>query len=163
MKALRFFSILVLPAISPAIGQLRPAQHSEDTTIIAGTVGGICSVETLTPVAVINLADRGSQPITDVVYTCNSLNGFTRTISSENSGFLKRGDAGIAYTISGSGDQQLGFSSRSLNTAYVNAVPSFPALTHGATGKLSVRIGAVPDNLVAGQYGDTVTIEITPN
>lgn len=162
MKTIGLFLVLILSAKS-AIGQIHVSPHSEDMTVISGTVGGVCTVETLTPNAVINLADHAPQQVTDVVYTCNSPNGFTRTISSGNNGFLKRGDAAIAYTIAGTGDEQLGFSSRSLNVAYVNSVPSFSALTQGATGKLSVRIGAVPDKLVAGQYGDTVTIEITPN
>lgn len=133
------------------------------TTIIAGATLPVCTVETLSPTATVRLDTRAQQPITDVSYTCNTPGGFIRTISSANHGRLERGNRSVAYQISGAGADTIAFSPVNLDSAFVSTVASYPALTHGDTGMLSLSLAATPTRLLAGEYADTITIDVTPN
>lgn len=151
----------LLPAV-PAAAQTADIPEDSATTLIYGTIVPVCTVETDTPVAVVQL-DTSVQDVATVLYTCNNINGFTRRISSENAGRLVRGTRSIPYLVSQGGNGNLDFSAISLTSLRSDEVPSFPELAIGSSGVLRLQIPTIPSALVAGTYSDTVTIEITPN
>ena len=51
----------------------------------------------------------------------------------------------------------------SLESLRADEVNAFAELAIGSSGMLRVEIPSVPTGLLAGDYTDTVTIEITPN
>lgn len=155
--------ITAMLGISSARAQTSEPGGSIDTTLIGSTIAPICTVETLSPAATVSLNTVAAQQITDVRYTCNGAGGFSRTISSENGGALRRGDQSISYLLSSGGNDAIAFAPVSLSSAYVTSVPSFLELMNGAMGMLSVAVPNRPAGLLAGNYTDTVTIEIIPN
>jgi hypothetical protein len=96
-------------------------------------------------------------------YTCNSQNGFTRRISSANNGRLLRGSLGIPYFISQSGDGSLAMSRVQLTGPVVTQVEASELLSIGSGGVLKVDVPQLPARLLAGEYRDIVSIDITPN
>lgn len=112
-------------------------------------------------------------------YRCNSANGFTRTITSANSGVLKRdGSAGgalneISYTMSHGGGSGLNFAAQTLATPKVTNLSGSGAFLAGQTGSVNFQVTGVqaaaggneaPGTTVyAGNYSDTVTIAVTAN
>ena len=150
---------LVLGFAFPAGAQ---TSQSSATTVIYGIVPSVCTIELGAPSAMLQL-ETGPQALTSVDYTCNSPNGLTRRISSQNGGVLRRGGQAIPYLISQSGTGALSVGSTSLGGPYSDQVPAFDQLVVGSGGTLSAEIPAVPAGLLAGDYTDTVTIEITPN
>ena len=150
---------IVLGLAFPAAAQ---TGQSSATTVIYGTVPTVCTVDLGAASAMLQL-ETGPQALTSVEYTCNSPNGFTRRISSQNGGALRRGTQAIPYLISQSGSGALAVGSTSLGGPYSDQVPAFDQLVVGSGGTLSAEIPAVPAGLFAGDYTDTVTIEITPN
>ncbi|MBL9068859.1 MAG: hypothetical protein JNM03_02575 [Sphingopyxis sp.] len=165
MRFIRFFGLACLLSTAPAAAQLVPVpQGPEDsaTTLIYGTVVPVCTVETDTPLAIVQMG-TGAQDVSNVTYTCNNLEGFTRRVSSENGGALVRGTQGIPYLLSQSGVAGLAFAPISLQNLQSDEVATFPELAIGSSGVLRVEIPAIPPRLLAGEYIDTVTIEITPN
>ena len=130
---------------------------------VAGTVAEICSVDTALSQATIALSIRGAQDVTEVTYTCNTADGFTRTISSQNGGRLVRGNQAIPYTISHSGANGLALGASGLSAPLVSTVPGSEAVSHGSAGVLRASVADLPSNLLAGEYSDTVTIAITSN
>lgn len=161
MRGRGFFLAVTLIA-GPAAAQLTPVPQSTDITHIAGTIPTICSVEAVSSTVQVQLSGQ-AQDITDVIYTCNSAEGITRRISSLNSGRLLRGLQGIPYLISQDGNTDLAFAPVSLSGPVVTDLPPSEALTNGTTGLLRLSIPTIPQGLVAGEYVDTVTIEIVPN
>lgn len=147
---------------SPLFAQTVSRQDS-DETIITGEIAPICTVETLTPAAIVEVTERADQRVTAIVYTCNSVDGITRRVTSLNGGALVRGAQNIPYRLSEDGPPGLAFSRVNLSSIFVTQVASFPELTRGAQGTLSVYVPATPPRLLAGVYADTITIEIVPN
>ena len=112
-------------------------------------------------------------------YRCNSANGFTRTISSANSGVLRRdGSAGgalneIEFRMSHGGGSGLNFAAQTLATPKVTNLAGSGAFLAGQTGSVNFEVTGVqaalggnqaPGTTVyAGNYTDTVTIAITAN
>lgn len=113
-----------------------------------------------------------------VSYRCNSAAGFTRTISSTNSGKLVRttsnGDSSnsIPFTISHGGGNGLGFTAASLSTSKVNNFGGSTAFLSGQTGSVNFQVNGVGEvntnannapgtTVFAGKYADTVTIAVT--
>jgi hypothetical protein len=117
----------------------------------------------------------------DITYRCNVQAGFTRTVASQNSGFLTLGGQAttnnarrIRFTM-----QQLGadgFSYRQLTTPRVTThrdTATNRRFLNGQTARLFFRAygvrgpatttGPVGTVVYAGQYRDTVTLTITAN
>lgn len=134
-----------------------------DSTVIYAQVVPVCTVEAEQADALIDLTTRSDQVVGGITYTCNALGGFTRRVTSLNGGALRRGGQGIDYFLSQSGDGELAIPRTRLTSPLLGEVHAFPALTAGAGGLLSVQIPSVAPDLLAGEYRDTVTIEITPN
>ena len=150
-----------------AIGLAAPAhaQTNQASTALSlsGAIDEACTVDTDVSQANVSLIPGASQDVTGVTYTCNTIGGFTRAISSQNSGALVRGTRAIPYTISHSGASGLSFGSSTLSTALISIVPSSPGIFQGSSGVLSVSLATLPPNLVAGEYSDILTIGITSN
>lgn len=162
MKLLLLTGCLATFAASGAQAQAR-WPGAIDTTVIAGATSPVCTVETSSPTVTVRLDTRAQQQVTDVRYTCNTPGGFIRTISSANHGRLQRGDLGIRYRLSGAGADAIAFAPIDLDSAFVSTVASYPSLARGDTGMLSLSIAATPTRLLAGEYTDTITIDVTPN
>lgn len=165
MHLARLFGFVCFLSATPAVAQLEPVRDdigAAGTTVIWGTIDPVCTVETERPLATVRLGND-VQDVSNIVYTCNNLNGFTRRVSSENGGALVRGTQGIPYLLSQSGFADLAFAPVSLQSMQTDEVAIFPELTIGSGGVLRIEIPAIPPRLLAGEYIDTVTIEITPN
>ena len=147
---------------APASAQAIAEPQEIDVTDISGMVPSTCSVEALVAARRLRLSGQ-AQDVTDVVYRCNNADGITRRISSLNNGRLLRGTQGIPYLISQEGATDLAFPPVSLAGPVVTELPPSIPLTNGTTGLLRLTIPAVPAGLLAGEYIDTITIEIVPN
>jgi spore coat protein U-like protein len=119
-------------------------------------------------------------PAGSATYRCNSTNGFTRTITSQNNGFMTLdGNATtdntrrIAFTMTHGGGSSLGFAAQQLSTALSNSFPASNAFLNGQTGGVSFQAfgvqseaggnGSPGTTVYAGNYQDTVTITVTAN
>jgi spore coat protein U-like protein len=109
-------------------------------------------------------------------YACNAPDGFTRTISSANGGYLFRdGTSGgannqIAYEMRHGGGSGLSMDWTQLTSA-VNSDHGGSSFLTGQTGGVNFRVdgvrvdtgsnGAPSTNVFAGSYSDVVTITLT--
>ena len=110
-------------------------------------------------------------------YACNSPNGFSRSISSANGGYLVRaGTEGgesnqIAYEMRHGGGHGLSMDWTQLSSA-ANADFNGAAFLTGQTGSVGFRVngvrsansnanGAAHTTVFAGEYADVVTITLT--
>lgn len=146
-----------------SLPDLLVGQRTSGLTFVRATVEPVCSVDISSADTVIDLATREQQTVSTVTYTCNALSGFTRRISSANSGSLRRGDQGIDYFLSQTGDGSLAISRVQLTSPVVDSVSASSTLVEGASGSLQVDVPVLAGDLFAGEYQDTVSIEITPN
>ena len=115
-------------------------------------------------------------------YRCNSATGFTRTISSANSGFLVRNGVAttdplnrIPFNIRHGGGSGLGFAAQQLTGPINTSFGGSGAFLAGQTGSVlfttfGVDAGPSANNnnapgttVFAGNYQDTVTITVTAN
>ncbi|QNE32427.1 hypothetical protein F1C10_11045 [Sphingomonas sp. NBWT7] len=154
---------IVVGTFADNVGSQFGAQRSTDTTVIFTQIQPVCTIETRAGEILVSVTDQGAQSLADVNYRCNSPNGFTRRISSENGGELRRGNQGIPYFLSQSGDATLAFAPVQLTTPVTDGVTSSAALSVGSSGFLKVEVPQVPQGLIAGEYRDLISIEITPN
>lgn len=116
----------------------------------------------------------------NITYICNVAAGFTRTISSQNEGFLFRsgtnGGTGnqIPWTFQHGGGSGLNFAETQLTTAEVDSIGGSPAVMNGQGGTATVRVSGVripspanaalfTTNAFAGDYSDVVTIAVASN
>jgi spore coat protein U-like protein len=116
----------------------------------------------------------------EATYRCNSANGFTRTITSQNNGFLTLGgqptnDAArrIRFNMAHTGNSGLAFGAQQLTSAVSNSFGGSTAFLAGETGNVSFQAfgvqggvggnGATGTTVYAGTYQDTVTITVTAN
>lgn len=160
------FFVLQLISTDPQIGTVADnmtVQGRSDTTLFYAQIAPVCSVSASSAEAEIDVSSRGEQTIGEVDYRCNSANGFTRRISSANNGQLRRGSQGIPYYVSQSGDGALAISRVQLTQPVVDQVPASALLTVGSSGFFKVEVPNLPRGLLAGEYRDTVSIEITGN
>lgn len=117
----------------------------------------------------------------DITYRCNVLAGFTRSVASQNSGFLTLGGQPtndnarrIRFTMQHLGAQ--GFNYRQLTVPRVTThrdTPSNRRFLNGQTARVWFRAygvqgtaaGGAPSGtrVFAGDYRDTVTLTITAN
>lgn len=110
-----------------------------------------------------------------ITYICNDEQGFTRTITSANAGFLTLGgtpttsaNRRIRYTVQHGGGSGLSFAETQL-TAPIST--NFGAMLSGQTGGLTLRANGVSQldpsgsgtqvtTVFAGDYSDVMTIAI---
>ncbi|QNQ07726.1 hypothetical protein [Sphingomonas alpina] len=152
--------LFFLPMAAIVTAQVQPSATA--TTVIYGVVAPVCTVEVASPSAIVSLDIRGAQSMTPVIYRCNDTNGFTRQVSSLNGGALVRGDQRIGYRLSQDGDVSIAIADTTLTAPLVSRISGSASVT-GTSGMLSITIPVVPGRLVAGDYTDVITIEITPN
>lgn len=152
--------LFILP-LAVVAAQIQPGASA--STVIYGVMAPVCTVEAPTPSAIVSLETRGAQSITTVVYRCNGVNGFARQISSLNGGALVRGDQRIDYRIAQDGEAAIAIPDSTLSAPIVSNVAGSGSVVAGTSGMLSVTVPNLPERLLAGDYTDTITIEITPN
>lgn len=139
-----------------------PINTGTAVTVVYGTIAPLCSVEIALPSALVDLDVRGAQSVTAIVYHCNNLNGFRRQVTSLNEGALVRGGQRVTYSVSQNGESAIAIPPTILSSPFFTNVSSDAAIT-GTSGMLSVSVPNRPAQLLAGDYTDTITIEITPN
>ena len=116
----------------------------------------------------------------EATYRCNSVNGFSRTITSQNNGFLTLDGATttdntrrIRFNMAHTGNSGLGFAAQQLTSPVIGTFSGSTAFLAGETGNVSFQAfgvqGATGGNgspgttVFAGNYRDTVTITVTAN
>lgn len=114
----------------------------------------------------------------EATYRCNSANGFTRTITSQNNGFLTLDGAAttdnsrrIRFNMAHTGASGLSFAAQQLTSPVSSTVGGSTALLAGETGNVSFQAfgvqgsaggnGAPGTTVYAGNYRDTVTVTVT--
>lgn len=114
----------------------------------------------------------------EATYRCNSATGFTRTITSQNNGFLTLNgttttdDARrIRFNMAHTGTSGLSFSAQQLSVPVSGTFGGSTAFLAGVTGNVSFQAfgvqgaaggnGAPGTTVYAGNYRDTVTITVT--
>lgn len=119
-------------------------------------------------------------PAGSATYRCNSTAGFTRTIASQNNGYMTLdGNATadnarrIAFTMTHGGGSGVNFDATQLATPLSNNFSSTSAFLAGQTGGVSFQAfgvqtapgsnDSVGTTVFAGNYQDTVTITVTAN
>lgn len=145
--------------------------YSSSGTVINVNFGSLADVAST---ATVNVA-AGS-----ATYQCSSLAGFTRTIASQNDGWLTldgnpttQTNRRIRFTMTHGGGSGLGFPARQLTAPFSRNYPRNPTWLGGQTGAVSFQAsgvrGAPASNgvsgttVLAGNYRDTVTITLTSN
>jgi spore coat protein U-like protein len=145
--------------------------YSSAGTVINVDFGSLFSVD---PATTVN-AGAGS-----ATYRCNGLNGFTRTIASQNNGWLTLdGNATtdnarrIRFNMTHGGGSGIGFPARQLTAPVTGSFPGNAAFLSGQTGGVSFQAfgvrgplaanGVPGTTVLAGNYRDTVTITVTAN
>lgn len=113
-------------------------------------------------------------------YRCNSAAGFTRTIASQNNGWLTLdGNATtdnsrrIRFTMTHGGGSGLSFPARQLTAPFARGYSGNSGWLSGQTGGVSFQAfgvraapatgGAPGTTVLSGSYRDTVTITLTAN
>jgi hypothetical protein len=171
---------------TPAFAQKVPTFDGTVTINLAADVGAACAarlnssegtVLTLDfdTLSTVDTAAQVTRPGGSATYVCNDPDGFTRTISSANSGFLTLNGAPttspnrrIRYTLQHGGGSGLSLSETQLTAPIVTNLGSF--LT-SQTGSLTFRANGVAQldpggsgeqvsTVFAGDYSDVVTITI---
>lgn len=121
-----------------------------------------------------------SVPAGNATYRCTSRAGFTRTITSQNNGWLTLGGTPttdvtrrIRFDMEHGGGNGLAFAMRQLTAPLSRNFPSTPVWLSGQTGSVTFRAygvratptanGAPGTTVRAGTYRDTVTITILSN
>lgn len=145
--------------------------YNSSGTVIAVDFGSLASVASD---ATVNASAGGA------TYRCNVLTGFTRTIASQNEGWLTLdGNATtdnarrIRVTMTHGGGSGLNFPARQLTTPFSRSFPGNPTWLAGQTGGVSFQASGVRGapaangvpgtTVMAGNYRDTVTITLTAN
>lgn len=141
--------------------ETRPGQ-SVDTTLIYAPVTPICTLTRQGPEQfLVNLETTSAQQVGDLTYVCNNLAGFSRTITSQNSGALVRGSSRIPYTFSHGGAPSLSLAPTALTAPVREHVAPFGAITLGESGSVSIAVPGSTLGLLAGAYEDVVTVAIS--
>lgn len=162
LRSYMLMAALLLNPVSAAAQDSGSLQASA-STFVSGFISSDCSVDLTQAQAPIDPGTGTAQDISEIRYVCNSPSGFTRRITSASAGSLMKDQQAIPYLVSQTGGAGLSFPPVSLGSPLVSNVPASPAIVEGTTGQLRVSIPSRPSNLLAGEYSDTVTIELTPN
>jgi len=132
------------------------------------------SLATVDPSATVNAA-AGS-----ATYRCNGVTGFTRTIASQNNGWLTLDGnpttdnaRRIRFTMTHGGGSGLSFPARQLTAPFARSYGGAVAWLGGQTGGVSFQAfgvrgapaanGVPGTTVLSGNYRDTVTITLTAN
>jgi hypothetical protein len=162
------------------------AQNNQLSYDLSAQVSSVCGVYNSTGSSIdVDFGDLSNTETTATVeqsagtasYACNSPNGFTRTISSTNGGYLYRSGTNggtqnqIAYEMRHTGTNGLTMNWTQL-TGAANADLSGNSFLTGVTGNVDFRVygvrstnasadGASYTSVFAGDYSDVVTITVT--
>lgn len=145
--------------------------YSSSGAVIDVNFGSLADVATTTTVSV----GAGS-----ATYRCNVRTGFTRTIASQNNGWLTlegnpTTDANrrIRFNMQHGGGSGMGFNAQQLTAPLSRSFPGNPTWLVGQTGGITFQafgVRAAPSSngvsgttVLAGNYRDTVTITLTAN
>lgn len=145
--------------------------YSSAGTVIDVNFGSLVDVA---PTATVNAA-AGS-----ATYRCNSAAGFTRTIASQNNGWLTLDGAAttqdsrrIRFTMTHGGGSGLSFGARQLTAPFSRSYGGSGTWLGGQTGGVSFQASGVRGapaangvpgtTVLSGNYRDTVTITLTAN
>lgn len=145
--------------------------YSSTGTVIDVNFGSLATVATDATV---------NAPAGSATYRCNSVAGFTRTIASQNNGWLtldgtSTSDSSrrIRFTLTHGGGSGLGFAARQLTAPVSNSYPGNTTWLAGQTGGISFQASGVRGapaangvsgtTVMSGNYRDTVTITLTAN
>jgi spore coat protein U-like protein len=183
---MRQFVILAASTAAIAAAPLAAQTLSyEMSAQVAPTCGVYNSTGTVIDVDFGALADVNSdatvdQAVGSATYRCNSRAGFTRTIASQNNGWLTLDGnpttdnaRRIRFTMRHGGGSGLGFSSRQLTAPLSRSFAGATAFLNGQTGGVSFQAfgvrgapaanGVPGTTVMSGNYRDTVTITVTAN
>ncbi|ASJ89673.1 hypothetical protein [Porphyrobacter sp. CACIAM 03H1] len=145
--------------------------YSSSGTVIDVNFGSLADVATTATVSV----GAGS-----ATYRCNGRTGFTRTITSQNNGWLTLDgnpttDASrrIRFNMQHGGGSGMGFPTQQLTAPLSRSFPGNPTWLAGQTGGITFQAfgvrgapaanGVPGTTVLAGNYRDTVTITVTAN
>jgi spore coat protein U-like protein len=145
--------------------------YSSAGTVIDVDFGSLATVDTAATV---------NAPAGSATYRCNSRAGFTRTIASQNNGWLTldgtpttQDTRRIRFTLTHGGGSGLGFAARQLTAPVNNSFPGNTTWLAGQTGGVSFQASGVRGapaangvpgtTVLSGNYRDTVTITLTAN
>ena len=138
--------------------------------LVSGDLARACAItfdcQTSDRCIQLRLDDRSTpQPTATITWQCNyAIDTATMEFSSQNQGVLRndRDLVGLPYRASYTGRQGSGFSDQTLVTPFVTRpAPDTPNVD--VSGVLQLTIGARSDALLAGRYGDRITVTITPD
>lgn len=145
--------------------------YSSSGTVIDVNFGSLATVDSTATVSV----GAGS-----ATYRCNSVAGFSRTIASQNNGWLTLNGTAttdnvrrIRFTMAHGGGSGLGFATRQLTTPVTGSFGGNPTWLAGQTGGVTFQASGVRGapaangvpgtTVLSGNYRDTVTITLTAN
>lgn len=187
MKTKIIAGLAAFAALAAANGASAQAAFGNNLTVnLAADVAARCDARlngaTGTALAIdfdtLSSTDTGAQVTRaggSVTYICNDVDGFTRTISSANGGFLTLDGAPttaanrrIRYTVQHGGGSGLSFAEQQITAPVAN---NFGAFLSGQTGGLTFRANGVSQldpsgsgtqvtTVFAGDYSDVLTIAI---
>lgn len=141
------------------------AQANSINFDVQGIIPGICELtnDSISAVNTVDLEVTSAQSLGDLTYKCTNPGGFTRTITSTNSGNLEANGQAIAYQVTHTGNGGLSFSTLQLTTPKVDNLSGATVFAAGETATVSVTIPSLANDLFAGTYTDTVTVDLTAN
>lgn len=145
--------------------------YSSTGTVIDVNFGSLADVATT---ATVNVA-AGS-----ATYRCNTRSGFTRTITSQNNGWLTLNgnsttdpNRRIRFNMQHGGGNGLSFPAQQLTAPLSRSFPGAPTWLSGQTGGITFQAfgvrgapaanGVPGTTVLSGIYRDTVTITLTAN
>jgi spore coat protein U-like protein len=145
--------------------------YSSAGTVIDVNFGSLADVATSSTVSV----GAGS-----ATYRCNTRTGFTRTITSQNNGWLTlegnpttEANRRIRFNMQHGGGSGMGFPTQQLTAPLSRSFPGNPTWLLGQTGGVTFHafgVRAAPSSnglsgttVLSGNYRDTVTITVTAN
>lgn len=165
MKNMIPFTGVALAATLVAISPAQADETSSDSFVIQGSLSSTCFLEnkSVGEVAHVDLDKLAPQILGQFKYTCNAPDGFTRTISSQNSGYLENGDGQVRYLLGSGGGNFLGFQPIHLQSPVNTTVPFTQPIANGFPANIIFQLDALPQGVGAGDYTDTVHISIAAN
>jgi hypothetical protein len=125
--------------------------NNSGTIQLKGTVAAVCTIQVTDSSASLNITGgENNKPVGTVQENCNSGSGYTITITSQNGGNLKAGNAAVSYQVNYDG-QTSGLDSAMVVTRQT--------AQFGKTTTVGVSMAANA-TAVAGSYADTLTLQI---
>lgn len=176
---------IVLIAAGASALVAAPASAQTMTYNLSAQVGELCGVYNSGGSVIdvdfgdLTTTDAGTEiavPGTQAFYRCNATAGFTRTVTSANSGFMTLNGTAttenarrIRFTMQHGGGSGLGFAAQQVTAPIVTNLGGSTAYLAGQGGTVTFRAsgvaapvpnGAPGTTVFAGNYQDTVTISV---